>query len=146
VDHDVALTEVLDGVDAKVLDNFAFVVTTNYLDRIPDRLCNRPGRFDDIVAIPFPTEQSRRTIVNTISGGKIVDPDEIEFLVEHTANFPLAHMREIIIGKVLFGKTNSELLEMVAKFKRRLYGAPKKTWFQKLLLKFKKENDRGYDD
>jgi AAA+ superfamily predicted ATPase len=89
---DESMTHLLDG-EADV-DNVLFIATTNYPDRLPDRLLNRPSRFDVVMRIGMPSKEARRFYINKVVKNLLIDIDE---LVEATKGLTFAQIKEAII-------------------------------------------------
>jgi AAA+ superfamily predicted ATPase len=98
-------SDVLSILDGEMqLDNVVFVATTNYIDKLPGRLKNRPSRFDIIRKINFPSASNRRSyllaknpkrfeVTGTNDGLK-----NLNDWVEQTDQFSVAHLKELIIS------------------------------------------------
>jgi len=97
-ESDEELTHLLDG--GTDVDNVLFLATTNYPERIPDRVLNRPSRFDVLVKIAMPTADARRAYINhLVKGNLLVD---IEELVSKTENMSIASIKELVILTQIF--------------------------------------------
>jgi SpoVK/Ycf46/Vps4 family AAA+-type ATPase len=74
------LKSILDG--DKTIDNFVTIATTNYIDRIPKSLTNRPSRFKYVIEIENITNESiiKEVLNNNI--GDILPEDEIDKLTK----------------------------------------------------------------
>ena len=90
------ILNVLDG-DHQV-DNIVFLATTNYIDRLPPRIINRPSRFDRLVEIGMPNETARQLFFQNKVGSHMYKDSKGESynLVSLTEGLSLAHLREII--------------------------------------------------
>jgi SpoVK/Ycf46/Vps4 family AAA+-type ATPase len=90
-------------------DNVLHLATTNYLDKIPDRLKNRDGRLDEIIEIFPPNKESRELYINHIFTN--IDAKPEASIVEDTEHFTLAHIKELIISVYLLKKDYKTTLE-----------------------------------
>lgn len=97
---DRTLTEVLDG-EANV-DNVLFIATTNYPERLPARLLNRPSRFDVVELIGLPNENARVTFLKAKTK---LTPSEIRAWAKATDGLSIAHLKELIILVTIYGQT-----------------------------------------
>merc|ERR1711871_1358568 len=86
------LTE-MDGMGAK--KNVFIIGATNRPDII-DTALMRPGRLDQLIYIPMPDLESRKSILNAVLRKSPVSPRvPIDYLAEHTAKFSGADITEI---------------------------------------------------
>jgi len=76
-------------------DGVVIVATTNHLDKLPDRIANRPSRFDLVVTIGMPSYDGRVAYLKakepTFSAKKI------EAIAERTAEYSVAHLKELLL-------------------------------------------------
>jgi hypothetical protein len=103
---------VLDGESQ--VDNVIFIATTNYPEKLDQRVTNRPSRFDRIEKIDMPSDEARKIYLEakgceTVVGG--VD------LVAETKGLSIAHLRELIVGIWCLGNTPSEVLSRLKRMK-----------------------------
>jgi len=109
---------VLDGVNQ--IDKVVFLATTNYPEKLGDRIINRPSRFDKRFKIGPPNEESRRLYLVHIMGGeeKIVELKvNLEKWIKETKDFSLAHLKELFIAVVILGDSYDDALEALIKMK-----------------------------
>jgi hypothetical protein len=103
---------VLDGVNQ--IEKVVFLATTNYPERLGDRIINRPSRFDKRFKIGHPNEESRRLYLDFIIGGqeKIENLGiDIDTWVKDTDNFSIAHLKELFIAVVILGDKYEDAIE-----------------------------------
>jgi predicted ATPase len=90
---------VLDGVGC--MDKTVFLATTNYPERLGERVVNRPSRFDKRIKIPMPNAQTRRIYLKSIfRKGSLPD---IERWVKDTKGMSVAHLKELFVSVVVLG-------------------------------------------
>lgn len=109
---------VLDGVNQ--IDKVVYLATTNYPERLGDRIINRPSRFDKRFKIGSPNEESRRLYLNHIIGGeeKVKELSiDLDKWVEDTEDFSLAHLKELFVAVVILGEDYDNALETLVKMK-----------------------------
>jgi SpoVK/Ycf46/Vps4 family AAA+-type ATPase len=109
--RDRELTEVMDGLNGREMDNVLFLATTNFIDKIPGRLKNRPGRFDERIEIGYPSSESRAQIVSDVGHG-FIEEGQVEFLAEISEKMTVAHIRELVIQSVIYKTPEKELRTM----------------------------------
>ena len=103
------LLALLDGEHQ--VDNIVYVATTNYPELLDDRFKDRPSRFDSIIMIDLPSDESRRAYLKakeiSLTG------DELEKYVRASKGFTLSHLRELIILTQCFKKPFDESVKRV---------------------------------
>lgn len=107
---DRTLTSILDG-DENV-DNVCFVATTNYPERLPPRLLNRPSRFDVVKFIGMPTEAARQAYIKHVLKGSISVSEAKEW-AKQTEDMSIAQIKETIILVKVFDVELEEAINRV---------------------------------
>lgn len=101
------MLRILDG-DAKI-NKVLWLGTTNYAERLSPR-CKRPGRFDSIVQVPYPSTSQRLEYLKQKLNG--VDTDiNIARLAEKTSGFGFGHLREVVAGIYAVGHGEDDLIK-----------------------------------
>jgi len=99
----------LDGLNG--IDNVVYVATTNNLEQIPDRIKNRPSRFDKVYEIKKPTAEDRKIYFNT----KLKESDKNKYnltkLVKDTNDFTMAHLKEVFISLYILNNQYDEVIK-----------------------------------
>jgi GTPase SAR1 family protein len=105
----------LDGLNS--ITNVVYVATTNNIEKIPDRIKDRPSRFDKKYQIKKPTEQDRKLYFEN----KLLEKDkkkyDIKKLVKDTNNFTMAHMKEVFISLYILDNPYDEVIGRLKKSK-----------------------------
>lgn len=109
---DRTLTSMLDG-EANI-DNVLFIATTNYPERLPARLVNRPSRFDVVQYIGMPNAEARKMYLRDRVGDSLA-PSHLDSWVQKTDGLSIAHLKEIIILHFVYGKNIDEAIERMSK-------------------------------
>lgn len=95
---------VLDG-EAQI-NNVVFLATTNYIEQLDKRFVDRPSRFDVIMPVPMPTAKARTAYIRH-KVPNLTD-DELFDWVQASAGYSIAHMKEMILSILCYGKTLEE--------------------------------------
>jgi SpoVK/Ycf46/Vps4 family AAA+-type ATPase len=103
---------VLDGVNQ--IDKVVFLATTNYPEKLGDRIVNRPSRFDKRFKLGHPNAESRRIYLNFIIGGdeKVKELNiDIDKWVDDTDKFSIAHLKELFVAVVILADSYEDSIE-----------------------------------
>lgn len=93
------LLNMLDGI--KQTENVAYIATTNYPEKLEERITNRPSRFDRRYYVSPPCEAVRRSYLERKTSGTMEEA-EIKLWVDDTEGMSLSHLKELLISvKVL---------------------------------------------
>jgi len=104
---DVLKTE-LDGLQ---LNKGVFtVLTSNFPEKLPEALIDRPGRFHDVLYFSLPNEEVRNEMFSHFLKNEEYDPEILEVLVRKTNGFSGAHIKEICdFAKIIKKEDNVSL-------------------------------------
>lgn len=106
------LLNLLDGTNQ--LDNIFYVATTNYINKIPSRIRNRPSRFAEVIEIGAPDAALRRAFIEA----KIHPEDKIDIdsWVRCTEGLAIDHIKDLIISvlvlKIPFKDAIQKLIQL----------------------------------
>lgn len=103
------LLNILDGV--KQIDNVVYLATTNYPEKLEDRITNRPSRFDRRYEVFSPNDEIRRAYLkNKLSEDDIKNID-LDKWISETEGMSMAHLRELVISVVVMNNDFDETIE-----------------------------------
>lgn len=105
----------LDGLNS--IENVVYVATTNNLEKIPDRIKDRPSRFDKKYKIEKPNAEDRKIFFTSILNETDKKLYDIEKLVKDTNNFTMAHLKETFISLYILKNPYDETLKRLKKSK-----------------------------
>lgn len=112
------LLNMLDGV--KQIDNVVYIATTNYPDKLEERITNRPSRFDRRYEILPPSKEVRESfIVHKLTEGKSNVELDMEQWLEKTEGMSLSHLKELFISVVVMGNDFTETLNTLNGLKKK---------------------------
>lgn len=110
---------ILDMLDGSVKhSNTILIATTNYPERLPDRIINRPSRFDRVEYIGTPSKNDRKIYLKEKS--KTLSTKDINKWVKDTNGWTLAHIKELILSVEVFGLGYVETLDRLNKMRKKL--------------------------
>jgi predicted AAA+ superfamily ATPase len=102
------ILNILDG--AKQIDNVVYIATTNYPEKLAERITNRPSRFDRRYEIEMPGPEVREAYIKNKLTASDLRSIDIKEWIKATDNFSLAHMRELIISTMTMGNSFEETI------------------------------------
>ena len=116
-DLEHSLLQFLDGsVQHK---NTIVIATTNYPEQLPDRVINRPSRFDRVSYIGTPSTRDREIYIREKS--KKLRSNSIKKWVRETEGFTLAHLKELIVSVEVFGISYKETMNRLNEMRKKDY-------------------------
>ncbi len=91
----------MDGLDS--MDGIVTVLCTNYPEKIPKTLIDRPSRFDDVIIFDLPDEGLRYEILDVHSKNiKIKERDKVlKIIAKNSEGLTGAHLKEIVVYSML---------------------------------------------
>lgn len=102
---------VLDLLDGESqIENVVFLATTNHFEDLPDRLVNRPSRFDEVVFVGMPSEAARSAYIRSRVPIDLLDDTELKRWVGDTPGLSIAHLKELIVAAIALDRPYKEVL------------------------------------
>lgn len=122
------LLNILDGV--KQIDNVVYIATTNYPDKLEERITNRPSRFDRRYKVELPSREIRKAYIKNKLDDEDIKKIDIDEWVESTEGMSLSHLKELIISVIVMGKDFVSSMQNLSEMKETpKIGGPKKVGF-----------------
>ena len=110
------LLNILDGV--KQIEDVVYIATTNYPEKLQDRITNRPSRFDRRYKVELPNEEISEAYIRH----KLNEDDnkgiDIEEWVKRTDGMSLSHLKEVVISTIVMGREFEEVMDNLEGLKR----------------------------
>lgn len=104
LEHGDTETQVLQFLDGTIQHTNTLIVgTTNYPEKLEDRIIDRPSRFDRVALIDMPGPDERRAYIKAKSTIQTRTPEEIEKIVQDTERLSLAHIKELLVATDIMG-------------------------------------------
>lgn len=103
------LLNVLDGIEQ--LENVVYLATTNYTERLSERILNRPNRFDMRIEVKSPNDECRRIYLEHKLKSDDLQSVNLEEWVEKTRGMTMAHLGEVIKSVLILGNTFEDTIK-----------------------------------
>lgn len=110
------LLNILDGV--KQIENVVYIATTNYPEKLQERITNRPSRFDRRYKVELPNEEIRETYIRHKLNEEDLNKINMTEWVERTKGMSLSHLKEVVISTIVMGRSFEETMENLEVMKR----------------------------
>lgn len=114
------LINVLDGIEQ--MENVVYLATTNYTEKLPARLLNRPNRFDRRIKVGYPTAAVREAYIR-----KKLKPEDLAAIqksknplnvwVSETKNMTLSHLGELIKSVIILDNSFEDSIKLLRELK-----------------------------
>jgi predicted AAA+ superfamily ATPase len=102
------LLNILDGV--KQIEGVVYIATTNYPEKLEERITNRPSRFDRRYKVELPNKEIRRAYILNKLTQEDIEQNNIEEWVKRTEGMSLSHLKEVLISVIVMGRTFEETI------------------------------------
>jgi AAA+ superfamily predicted ATPase len=110
------LLNILDGV--KQIEDVVYIATTNYPEKLQDRITNRPSRFDRRYKVELPNDEIRRAYIHHKLNDEDLKGVDVEMWVKTTEGMSLSHLKEVIISTIVMGRTFEETIDNLEGMKK----------------------------
>lgn len=100
------------------VSNVVVLATTNYPERLGERIINRPSRFDEVILVDMPSAKARLRYLKHVLKDTVPD-DELQTWVAATEKFSIAHLRELIVATQCLGRPYAEVVDRLKRMKVR---------------------------
>ncbi len=109
--------EILSLLDGETpLVNTVVVATTNYPEKLPDRIKNRPSRFDRVTYIGNPCEEHR--VIYLEQKSTSLKKKDIVKWAKATKGYSFAHLKELLLAVEVFGATYEDTLDRLNEMRK----------------------------
>ena len=115
-DDEKPLLSILDGETQ--MPNMMYLVTTNFIENIPDRI-KRPGRFSSVIEVDFPNLEARLTYLKHKLGEE--NDSLVNQIAELTKGFSIDELKETVLATICLGQDTNEVVDKIKKVKGLVY-------------------------
>src|SRR5271168_4630514 len=100
------------------VSNVVVLATTNYPERLGERIINRPSRFDEVILVDMPSAKGRFRYLKHVLKDTVPD-EELQTWVTATDKLSIAHLRELIVATQCLGRPYAEVIHRLRRMKVR---------------------------
>lgn len=106
------LLNFLDGAGS--CDGVVTIATTNYPEKLQERVANRPSRFDRRYEVTKPNAETRRFYIEQKLKKEDLVSINIESMVDKTEGFTIDHLKEYLLSVFVLGYSDEDAFEEVS--------------------------------
>lgn len=110
------LLNILDGI--RQIENVVYIATTNYPERLQERITNRPARFDRRYEVAMPSVEIRRAYLQSKLSKEDLDRINIEDWLTYSEGMSLAHLKELVISVIVLNQSFVEAVKHLSEMKK----------------------------
>jgi AAA+ superfamily predicted ATPase len=110
------LLNILDGV--KQISGIVYLATTNYPEKLQERITNRPSRFDRRYKVELPNSDIRKAYILNKLDKTDIKKINIDDWVNKTDGMSLSHLKEVIMSVMVMGKSFEESISILEGLKK----------------------------
>lgn len=115
------LTKVLNMLDGlKQINKVVYVATTNYPERLQERISNRPSRFDRRYKIGTPTAAVREYYIRQKLKKEDLNNIDINLWVKETAGLSISHIKELIVSHIILDIPFNNALQSLKSMNKKI--------------------------
>jgi len=110
------LLNILDGV--KQIEDVVYIATTNYPEKLQERITNRPSRFDRRYKVELPNDEIREAYIRHKLTDEDIENVDINEWVKRTEGMSLSHLKEVVISTIVMGREFEEVMDNLEGLKK----------------------------
>jgi len=104
-------TQLLNVLDGHMkLDDMVTIATTNYPEKLQERITNRPSRFDRRYEIDVPNADVREYYIRHMVKEKDLKSIDMKLWINDTDKFTLDHLKELVLSVFVLGMEYEQAL------------------------------------
>ena len=109
------LLNILDGI--KQIENVVYIATTNYPEKLQERITNRPSRFDRRYQVEMPSTEIREAYIRAKLTAEDLAKIDLPKWIKSTDSMSLSHLKELVISVIVMGKSFADSLAQLTDLK-----------------------------
>ena len=109
------LLNILDGI--KQIENVVYIATTNYPEKLQERITNRPSRFDRRYQVEMPSAEIREAYIRAKLTVDDLAKIDLPQWIELTESMSLSHLKELVISVIVMGKSFADAISQLTDLK-----------------------------
>jgi len=109
--YETMIINFLDGAGS--CDGIVTIATTNYPERLQERITNRPSRFDRRYEVGKPNTETRRFYIEHKLQKADLQKINIEEIVSKTEGFTIDHLKEYLLSVFVLGYSHEDAMDEV---------------------------------
>jgi hypothetical protein len=109
------LLNILDGI--KQIENVVYIATTNYPEKLQERITNRPARFDRRYQVEMPSVKVRESYIKSKLTKDDLKKIDLPVWLDLTEGMSLSHLKELIISVIVMGKSFEDAISHLSDLK-----------------------------
>jgi hypothetical protein len=94
------LLPLLDGEDQ--VANIVHIATTNFKDKLDDRLTGRPSRFDDVIKVKHPLKKAREEYLKNVFPNDKIPADVLDKVAKVSGGLNFAYLKELAVSTYVY--------------------------------------------
>lgn len=110
------LLNILDGI--KQVDNIVYIATTNYPEKLQERLSNRPSRFDRRYQVNLPSKEVREAYIKAKLKPEDLKQIKMKEWLDLTEGLSLSHLKELVVSVIVMGNSFEDSIKHLNEFKK----------------------------
>jgi SpoVK/Ycf46/Vps4 family AAA+-type ATPase len=103
------ILNILDGMSQ--IDNVVYIATTNYPEKLEERITNRPSRFDRRYRVELPNAEIRESYFKSKLKKEDLKKINLKEWVQKSDGMSLAHLRELVISVIAMRNDFQETID-----------------------------------
>lgn len=111
------LLNILDGINQ--IENVVYIATTNYPEKLEERISNRPSRFDRRYKVELPNDEIRRAYIHHKLNEEDLSSINVDEWINKTKGMSLSHLKEVVVSVIVMGRSFEETMENLEGMKKR---------------------------
>jgi AAA+ superfamily predicted ATPase len=111
------LLNMLDGLDQ--IEHVVYIATTNFPEKLAERITNRPSRFDRRYEVEMPNADVRTAYIMAKLNEEDIKDLNIKDWINKTQGMSLAHLKELIVSVFALGNSFEDTIARLTALKQK---------------------------